>query len=186
MAEMLRENGLSFSFSSINGSNIYKYPQTTRTYRMFFSPGQPTVTEADRLRDLAPDEIASVLIPTSISKDMQGQLNVAVTVFEEPTFFPLPPPTEINTGLETQIGTPVVSVLVARDQKQLQFINLDSPLVLNLAIAEEEVLSFLHDDFKAHPIHTYLASNDYLISFQNVVDARCVFWDFENEGVCIY
>ena len=160
MAEMLRENGLSFSSSSINGRNIYKYPQNMQAYSyMSFSPGRPSISAADGPRDpeadLAPDEIASVLIPTSIFEGLDGPLSVAVTVFEEPTFFPLPPPTENNTGLETQIGTPVVSVLVARDQEQLEFENLDPPLVLNLRITEEEVLSFLHDDFKAHPVHTY-------------------------------
>ena len=108
---------------------------------MSFSPGQPSITEANDLRGrgLAPGEIASVLIPISIFQVLEGPLSVAVTVFEEPTFFPLPPPKENNTGLETRIGTPVVSVLVAKDREQLEFENLNPPLVLNLAITEEEV-----------------------------------------------
>ena len=154
MAEVVKEKGLLFS---INGSNIYKYPQKTDLLMIvLFSPGQPNITEADGLRDLAPDEIASALIPNSTFEDLNGPLSVAVTVFEEPTFFPLPPPTENNTGLETQIGTPVVSVLVARDQEQLQFRDLNPPLVFNLRITEEEVLSFCMMNLKH--IHTYIFS----------------------------
>ena len=129
------------------------YAIILRLTHMSFSPGQPTITEADGLRDLAPEEIASVLIPTSIFKE--GPMSVAVTVFEEPAFFPLSPPTENNTGLETRIGTPVVSVLVARDQEQT---NLDPPLVLNLAITdlEEEVLIFCMVTLKH--VHTHVFS----------------------------
>lgn len=67
---------------------------------------------------------------------LQGPLSVAVTVYEEPGFFPLPLPEDNNAGVETMVGTPVVSLMVAMDQKQLRFNDLNPPLVLNLAVTQ--------------------------------------------------
>ena len=102
---------------------------------IFFTPGQPSITGgAVNDGDLAPDQIAAITFPSSVFAGQEGQLAVSVTVYEEPSFFPLP---ENDTeGLLTMVGTPVVSLMVARDRRQLQFQNLDPPVELTLAITQ--------------------------------------------------
>ena len=98
-----------------------------------FSLGSPSISKSDG--DLAPGQIAAVTFPTSIFADpqvAQGPVTVAVTVYEEPVFFPVPE-NDINN---TVVGTPVVSLMVASNGKQLQFDNLDPPIELNLAITQ--------------------------------------------------
>ena len=99
------------------------------------TPGQPSITGgAGNESDLAPDQIAAITFPSSVFAGQEGPLAVSVTVYEEPSFFPLP---EMDTnGLLAMVGTPVVSLMVARDRRQLQFQNLDPPVELTLAITQ--------------------------------------------------
>ena len=99
-----------------------------------FTVGQPSITGgAGNDNDLAPNQIAAITFPSSVFAGLEGPLAISVTVYEEPSFFPLP---ENDTGLQTMVGTPVVSLMVARDRNQLQFQNLDPPVELTLAITQ--------------------------------------------------
>ena len=108
---------------------------------LFLSAGRPTIgnTATDSVTVLAPDQIASIQLPPTLFAPpllLPGPVSVAVTIYEEPAFFPLPLPEE-NAPIVTMVGTPVVSLLLSRNGTQLEFRDLDPPLVLNLRIFEE-------------------------------------------------
>ena len=83
------------------------------------------------------EHIAAISIPP-LSDSPQvmyshGPLTVAIAVYEEPVFFPL---SKDDIGLETRVGTPIVSLLVARDREQIEIDDLKQPIVLNLAVTQ--------------------------------------------------
>ena len=69
-------------------------------------------------------------------KASTGPLTVAVVVYEVPVFFP---PPDSGRGPETRVGTPVVSMIVAKDGQQLEFEGLDPPVEVTLRVTQAQI-----------------------------------------------
>ena len=97
--------------------------------------GTPSIVNGSKIEQ---NQIASLTLPTSIFASEQvagssrGQVAVAVLVYEVAVFFPT-----VETGrLETSVGTPVVSMIVARDGHQLEFEKLEPPVEISMAVTQ--------------------------------------------------
>ena len=107
-------------------------------YAKKFPPGRPNITGGT---DADNGHIAVVGFPSSIFNAQQvtqdqAPLTVAVAVYEEPAFFPLRDKDSGPDEDKTIVGTPVVSLLVARDREQIKIDDLNPPIVLNLSVTQ--------------------------------------------------
>lgn len=97
---------------------------------------KPNITES---RQNSENQIATVTFPSSIfgSEEVAGALPeplaISVVAYELPALFP--PPSN-RGGADTSVGTPVVSMIVANDGKQLEFASLDPPVEVTLSVTQ--------------------------------------------------
>ena len=134
---MYGENPLPFTISSIDGE-LYKPTVMYNSTSIVTSAAVPSIVNGSRRKS---DQIATVTFPTSIFNSKQvvkgsGPLAVAVVVYEVPLFFP---PPDNRRGSETSVGTPVVSMLVAKDGQQLEFEELNPPVEVTLAVTQVNI-----------------------------------------------
>ena len=101
-------------------------------------PGRPNITgdtDGNNGQIAAVDFPSSIFNSPQVTQD-QASLTVAVAVYEESAFFPLRDKDSGPDEDKTIVGTPVVSLLVARDRQQLKIDDLNPPIVLNLSVTQ--------------------------------------------------
>ena len=76
-----------------------------------------------------------MFITEQVAEGSTGQLAVAVLVYEVSVFFPTG--SNGGAGLQTTVGTPVVSMMVARGGQQLEFDGLEPPVEVTLAVTHD-------------------------------------------------
>ena len=98
--------------------------------------GKPNITEGtdEKGNELGAVDLSSTIFTSEEVQLIENQLAVAVNVYKVPTLFPLP---IHETGPETLVGTPVVSMIVAGDGKQLDIFDQDPLIQLTLEITVE-------------------------------------------------
>ena len=92
------------------------------------------------------NQIATSTFPSSIfnseqvTETLADSLAVAVVSYEVPVFFPVAQNTQKRRrGLESSVGTPVVSMIVGRGGQQLEFDRLDPPVEVTLEVTQAPI-----------------------------------------------
>lgn len=109
-------------------------------YEFYFlgtSPaGRPNILLNKTNGGVVSEGSASGSLPGSIFSQLDQHVGVAFTVYEEAVLFPVPWRRDNTPDIYTIVGTPIVSLLVAQEQMQMEFNNLDTPVVINLQVTK--------------------------------------------------
>lgn len=106
--------------------------------------GSPDISLNKTNGGVVSEVIASGSLPNSIFSQLDQDVGVAFTVYGEAVLLPLPRPKDNMSDMYRIVGTPIVSLMVAQEQVQKEFRNLDPPVIIDLRVTKVDPAVCLH------------------------------------------